>query len=484
MLFNSYIFILLFFPFALIGYYGLNRLKYPAYAKLFLIALSVLFCAYHHPFFALVLIGSVVINYILAGCMIKGGKPSKAFLAAGIIFNLALLFVFKYLGFAFETINGITGSSLTAPSILMPLGISYYTFSQISYLADLYKGDIKKDTLTGHLLFVAFFPKLAAGPIVRHSDLSFQFEDAERRKPNQDYIAKGICRFSTGLAKKVLLADTISAAVDYGYSNIGALSSAECVIVAVLYSLQLYFDFSGYCDMAIGIANCLHIDLPENFDVPYFASSITEFWKKWHITLTGFLTRYIYIPLGGNRKGKSRTLINILIVYLISGFWHGADWSFVIWGMMHGIACCLYRVSGSLWDRLPKCIKIPCTFVYVTIAWIFFRAESTADAFEFIRRMFTAGGSASVSELIHKFDVLELAYIEDHVGVLKNLCMSFPYLNMIVILLVCLLVLVIEKIFAGRKRTFSAASAIICSVLLIWSIISLSGVSVFLYFNF
>ena len=483
MLFNSYIFILLFFPFALIGRYGLNRLKNPIYAKFFLIAISVLFCAYYHPSFALVLIGSVAVNYVLAGLMVKGDKPSKTFLVAGIVFDLALLFVFKYLGFAVGTINGITGSSLVAPSILMPLGISYYTFGQISYLVDLYKGDIKKDSLTGHLLFISFFPKLAAGPIVRHLDLMPQFDDPARRKPDQDYIAKGIYRFSTGLAKKVLLADTISAAVDYGYSNIGALSSVECVIVAVLYSFQLYFDFSGYCDMAIGIANCLHIDLPENFDVPYFASSITEFWKKWHITLTGFLTKYIYIPLGGNRKGKSRTLLNIMIVYLISGFWHGADWSFVIWGIMHGIACCLYRVAGGLWDKLPKFIKVPCTFIYVTIAWIFFRAESTKDAFEFIRRMFTAGGTFG-TELAHKFDVLELTYIEDHVGALRNLCAGFPYLNMIVIMLVCISVLVIEKLLAGRKKSFSAVSAIICSVLLIWSIISLSGVSVFLYFNF
>ncbi len=282
----------------------------------------------------------------------------------------------------------------------------------------------------------------------------------------------------------MLFADTISKTVSYGYSNISTLNLSEAWIVAILYSMQLYFDFSGYCDMAIGVANCFHLDLPENFKNPYFADSISEFWKRWHITLTNFLTKYVYIPLGGNRKGKSRTLLNILIVYLISGIWHGADWSFVFWGVLHGIACCFHRICGNIWGKIPEFLRIIGTFIYVTIAWVFFRADSMGDALSFIRVMFWGKAGGVSGEFLKSFDVLELVYIEDHVGVLNRLVSGCPTINMIIILMISTLALVMEGTFAKKAFKPTFFTGVACFVFLLWSVLSLSGVSVFLYFNF
>jgi len=484
MLFNSYIFILVFLPAALLGFFGLVRFKRWELAGLFVTGLSLWFCAYFDPYFALILTGSILINHLFVRLMDRYGEHRKAFLVTGIIFNVLLLFCFKYIDFTIGTVNVLTGSSIPLSGIVMPLGISFYTFQQIAYLVDYHNGEVRDHSLRKYFFFVSFFPKLASGPIVRHSELMPQLSDRSRLCFDHAYFSKGIYRFSVGLAKKVLLADTLSKAVDHGYSAIGTLSSAESWLVALLYSLQLYFDFSGYCDMALGIANCFHLDLPENFNLPYFADSITDFWKRWHITLTGFLTRYVYIPLGGNRKGKLRTFVNILIVYLISGLWHGADWSFVMWGVLHGAACCLHRLWGGLWNRLPAFIKIPVTFIYVTICWVFFRAKDLGDAFLLLGRMFGRIHGGISSGLTECFDILELTYLEDHIGLFGSICQRGPSLNMIVIILAAVSAVVIEKLFSGKEFRPTAGRAVIAVILLSWSVLSLSGVSVFLYFNF
>lgn len=484
MVFNSYIFILLFLPVTLIGYYGLMRFKKGDAARLFLTAVSLVFYAYFRPVYLPVLIGSICVNYFFASFIDKREKNKKAFLITGIVFNILLLFVFKYLDFTIGTINAVSGSSISAPGIMMPLGISFFMFQQIAYLVDVFRGDIQNCSFGRYTLFVSFFPKLASGPIAASSDLIPQFSDDGRKAFDRAYFSKGICRFSVGLAKKVLLADTLSKAVDHGFGHISNLTSAEGWVTAILYSLQLYFDFSGYCDMAVGIANCLHIDLPENFSLPYFADSVSDFWKRWHITLTGFLTKYVYIPLGGNRKGKARTLLNIMIVYLISGIWHGADWSFVLWGVLHGLACCLHRTWAGLWEKIPRFIRVFVTFIYVTIAWVFFRAGSIREALSFIGVMF--GGKAGLfsHEFLASFDVLELTYTESHIGFLGRISDAFPALNMTVIIAVSVTALIIEKILAGRKFRPSLLNAVICVLLLVWCVLSFSGVSVFLYFNF
>ena len=484
MLFNSYIFILLFFPLTLAGYYGFNRVGRYKVAKVFLVVMSLWFYAYFHLSYLPLILGSIMINYLL-GKMIRShlGKK-KAFLASGISFNILLLFVFKYLGFTLRNINDLFDISVAIPAILMPLGISFYTFQQISYLVDASRNEVPEHSFTDYFLFVSFFPQLVAGPIVKHSEMIPQFCDGKRKVFDDEYFAKGLYRFSKGLAKKVLLADTLSHAVDYGYINVNVISGPEAWITAIMYSFQLYFDFSGYCDMACGIANCFHIDLPENFNNPYFASSISDFWKRWHITLTSFLTKYVYIPLGGNRKGKVRTYLNIMIVYLVSGIWHGADWSFVLWGMMHGVALCFYRLCGKAWDKMPEFIRVFLTFIFVSIAWVFFRAESISEALCFVKAMILPGGTHFTPAFIEKFDVLELTYIEDHVGMLRRLTESYPLINMIVILLACVTVLGLEKRNSKKEFKPCLRNAMLCTILLVWSILSLSGVSDFLYFNF
>ena len=484
MLFNSYIFILLFFPLALACYYGLNRFRHFELSKIFLVVMSLWFYAYFHPSYIFIILSSICVNYLFSKLMRYKPGMKRFFLVSGIVFNIALLFVFKYLGFTVSIINGAFDLSVAIPAILMPLGISFYTFQQISYLIDSSRNEVVKHSFTDYCLFVSFFPQLVAGPIVKQADMIPQFADATRKTFDDSYFAKGIFRFSKGLAKKVLLADTLSAAVDYGYMHVVTMSTFESWIVAVMYSLQLYFDFSGYCDMACGIANCFHIDLPENFNIPYFATSISDFWKRWHITLTSFLTKYVYIPLGGNRKGRARTLINILIVYLLSGIWHGADWSFIVWGMMHGIALCLYRLFGKSWDKLPAFIKVFFTFIFVTVAWVFFRAEDLSQAFGFLKVMFSARGASLSTVFLEEFNVIELTYIEDHIHAPGAFSGLFPMINMLIISVVCLLVLFSEKRSAGKKFVPTGKNAILCTVLIVWSVISFSGVSEFLYFNF
>ena len=484
MLFNSYIFILLFFPLTLAGYYGINKAGHGELSKWFLSLMSLWFYAYFHPAYLLLILGSITINFLLGRLIYSSETKKKVFLLLGITCNILLLFIFKYLGFTLRNINNIFDISVVIPTILMPLGISFYTFQQISYLVDASKGETSKYSFREYFLFVSFFPQLVAGPIVKHSEIIPQFCDRGRRSFDHGYFAKGLYRFSKGLAKKVLLADSLSLAVDYGYSHLSTLGALEAWFIAVLYSFQLYFDFSGYCDMACGIANCFHIDLPENFNVPYFAMSISDFWKRWHITLTSFLTNYVYIPLGGNRKGKVRTYLNIMMVYLVSGIWHGADWSFVLWGVMHGVALCLYRIFRKVWDKLPVFFRVLSTFIFVTIAWVFFRAESIVDALCYLKAMIPHGRQQFGLEFLKRFDLLELTYIEDHISILKRFESGFPAVNMVIVFIACLVVLGIEKKNSGKEFRPCLKNALFCVLFLVWSIVSLSGVSEFLYFNF
>lgn len=381
MLFNSYIFILFFLPVTLCLYYGLNHLGREKTAKVALIAMSLWFYAYFHIGYLAVILLSILVNYGISRALLKTESPlgRKAFLWFGILGNLAVIFYFKYFNFFLENMNGLLHTSFVLKRILMPLGISFFTFQQISYLVDSYRGETKRYGLVDYALFVTFFPQLVAGPIVTHEEMMPQFLDPGRKRFSQEWLAKGLYLFSVGLAKKVLLADTLGKGADWGFSNPDALSAASTFVLSLLYVFQLYYDFSGYCDMACGIACMFHIDLPTNFNSPYQALSIGDFWKRWHMSLTRFLRKYIYFPLGGNRKGKIRMWLNILLVYLISGIWHGANWTFILWGGMHGIAQILYRIFGRLWGRLPKLFSWACTFLFVDMTFMLFRAASLRD---------------------------------------------------------------------------------------------------------
>ena len=328
MLFNSYIFIFLFLPVTLIGYYIINHLNLYRVANVFLIAMSLWFYGYFNQSYLIIISGSIIANFLISkglGRLVQNTIFKKIILIIGLLANVAVIFYFKYFDFFLENVNIIFDKSFELKNIVLPLGISFFTFQQLSYLVDSYKGETRNYSFDEYALFVSFFPQLIAGPIVLHHEIIPQFKQQKKRHLLPQNFSKGMYIFAIGLFKKVIIADTFGRAVSYGFGTIETLSSMEALVVSLSYTFQLFFDFSGYCDMAMGIGYMFNIELPQNFNSPYKATSITDFWGRWHMTLTRFLTTYIYIPLGGNRKGKIRTYINIMIVFLVSGIWHGAN---------------------------------------------------------------------------------------------------------------------------------------------------------------
>ena len=485
MLFNSYIFILCFLPIVMMGYYGCNHWKKEELAKWFLIIASLLFYGYFDVRYLPVILASICFNYGFSRILLKKNeKYKRPILGAGIACNVGLLFYIKYWNFFLGNVNVIFGSSLEMKQLLLPLGISFFTFQQIAYLVDSYRGETAEYSFTDYALFVTFFPKLSMGPIVLHHQLMPEFHKKENKVLNQTRLSLGIWWFAVGLAKKVLMADTLAKGVDFAYANVEVMSSLDVVVAAILYTLQIYFDFSGYCDMACGIGEMFQISLPRNFDSPYKATSITEFWNRWHMTLSGFLQKYIYFPLGGSRKGMVRSIVNILIVFLVSGIWHGAAWTFIAWGLLHGVARVLHKIFQKSWDRFPKVIRWFVTFVFLNVTWIFFRAESLTQAEILLKKVFTSFSWKFHSGLMQQFDVLEFTYIEEHVAPLMNLVKTYPQIHLLIVMLIGLFVALVPKNLYEKEFKPGMGNALASVVLLVWCILSFSGVSTFLYFNF
>lgn len=483
MLFNSYMFLLFFFPVTWFTYFFLNRYHKETLAKIALLGFSFWFYGYYLLEYLGILICSIVLNFSFTRGMKKFCSRRRMFLLLGLFTNVGILFWFKYFNFFINNVNTICKTTFSDLHIIMPLGISFFTFQQISYIVDSYKEDLDYSFLD-YALYVSFFPQLIAGPIVLHSELIPQFREESRKRVDFTYLAEGLYRFSKGLAKKVLLADTIAGAVDWGYNHYELLTGPNLVLLAVFYSFQLYFDFSGYCDMACGIAKCFHLDLPENFNSPFKADSISDLWRRWHMTLGRFLTTYIYIPLGGSRKGLVRTCINTLIVFLVSGIWHGANWTFVVWGLMHGIGLVLYRVFAKIWDKLYKPIKVAATYGFFCLSFIFFRADSLKTATTIIRRIFT-DMTWSLQENFYKaFDVVDVTYIEEHIPVLRGVLERYPATNMWLLLMLSFFICFFTKNSIERKNPITVKSAVWASALFCWSVTSLAKVATFLYFNF
>ena len=486
MLFNSYIFVLFFLPLALIFYFGLNHLGRQTIAKLVLTGMSLWFYAYFHISYLFLIIGSVLFNFVCSKLLLRqwGSGIRKGLLTFGILANGGVIFYFKYFNFFIDNVNLLLKSGFAVGEILMPLGISFFTFQQISYLVDSYRGETKEYGFIDYALFVTFFPQLVAGPIVLHQEMIPQFNDPVRKKLNQDKLARGIWMFSIGLFKKVMLADVLGQGVEWGFDAVSVLTGPEVLIVSLLYTLQLYFDFSGYCDMACGIANMFHLDLPVNFLSPYKSASIEEFWGRWHITLGRFLRKYVYFPLGGSRKGTIRTFFNIIIVFLVSGIWHGAAWTFIIWGLLHGAGSILYRCFRSVWDRFPLFLRRAGTFVFLQLTWILFRADSLSDAAIMYSKLFRPWEFRVSGELLGSFDLLEFTYIEDHVSFLNGVAAQYPWGHMMIVIVLGMLLIFLPKNCQEKKFVPTVKNAVGSMVLLIWSLLSFSGLSVFLYFNF
>jgi D-alanyl-lipoteichoic acid acyltransferase DltB (MBOAT superfamily) len=289
--------------------------------------------------------------------------------------------------FFIANVNAMFHTAWDPLGLVLPIGISFYTFTQIAYLVDAYQGEVRENSLLNYSLFVSFFPQLIAGPILHHREMMPQFVDPANRRVNSRNIALGITIFVAGLVKKVVIADTLAPIANYGFDEATALTLAEGWMTSLAYTFQLYFDFSGYTDMAIGAALLFNIKLPFNFDSPYKSLNIQVFWRRWHMTLGRFLMRYVYIPLGGNRRGRMRTYINLIATFLIGGFWHGAGWTFIFWGLLHGMALVIHRIWQTLNIQMPRLLAWLLTFLFVNASWVFFRAKEWEDALKVLRGM-------------------------------------------------------------------------------------------------
>lgn len=395
MLFHSPSFIFIFLPISLLGYYLLGSVR-KTFSILWLALVSLFFYGYWNANYVPLILASILVNYscgvqiisVTARGAVNAGKFIRNF---AIFFNLALLVYFKYLMFGLAQVDILFNAGFSVPNITLPIGISFYTFTQIAYLVDCSRGVAHENKFLNYLLFVSYFPHLVAGPILHHAEMMPQFKGANARI-NWDNLARGITFFSFGIFKKVVVADSLTRFVDPVFAIHGGVPApADAWIAAISYTLQLYYDFSGYSDMAIGLSLMFNIQLPVNFDSPYKSKSIIEFWRRWHMTLSRFLRDYLYFGLGGNRKGVVRRYINLIITMLLGGLWHGANWTFVIWGALHGF----YLVVNHLWRALPVAKKLPVptavkvalTFISVVVAWVFFRASDIQNALQILHAM-------------------------------------------------------------------------------------------------
>ncbi len=483
MLFNSYIFILLFLGLCIIGYFGLNYFKKYNLAMVFLLGMSLWFYGYNNINYLWILIFSVLVNYGFYLLLNKTEKKvKKALMIAGVSVNVGVLLYFKYMDFFIGNINGIFKTDIAFLRIALPLGISFFTFQQISFIVDAYRNEIPKYNFLHYACFVTYFPQLIAGPIVTHDELVPQFMDLSKKKFNSESFARGIYLFTLGLAKKVLIADTFGRMVSYGYDTYEYLNTPTAIVVILAYTIQIYFDFSGYCDMAIGLGKMMNFELPLNFNSPYKALTITEFWDRWHMTLTRFFTKYIYIPLGGSRKGEVRTCINVMIVFLISGFWHGASWNFVFWGVIHGIFNVITRVFKKFFDKLHPALNWLITFTFVNVTWVFFRAETFTQALTILRKAVSFDFTGFDQTFITKIESPELVELMDILSIRQ----IYPPIIFVGWVVVALILMLGSRNAYEKTKTFkpNVITFIVTLFLLVWSVFSLEGISEFLYFNF
>jgi alginate O-acetyltransferase complex protein AlgI len=407
MLFNSYAFILAFLPITVLVYHALRRIAFDRAAIGWLVLASLFFYGWWNPVYLLLLVSLIVVNFAAVWWLIglRNGRPQARglALAVGVAGNLAVLAYFKYADFAAANIHAVIGIVPLLAPIVLPLGISFFTFQKIALLADTYQGKVPRLNFLDYALFVTFFPQLIAGPIVHHSEVMPQFH--RRGRVGADSIALGVAIFTIGLAKKVLLADAIAvyATPQFDAAAAGdALSAVAAWTAALAYTLQLYFDFSGYSDMAVGAALLFGIRLPLNFASPYKAENIIEFWRRWHMTLSRFLRDYLYIPLGGNRRGTTRRYVNLLITMVLGGIWHGAGWTFMIWGLLHGLFLvinhgwrALRRRVGGRFARPHAGARVAgrgLTFLLVVLAWTIFRADGVHSAAAMVTAMVGRNG--------------------------------------------------------------------------------------------
>lgn len=397
MLFNSPQFIFVFLPLVFLIWIFLNKISHAVVAKAWLVISSLFFYSYWSEKYLVILICSLLVNYTFGRVLLNVKKLRnknyrKLALCFGVLFNVLLLGYYKYFNFIIGSVNELSSLSINVEHIILPLAISFFTFQQIAYLVDAYNLKCEEYDFLSYCLFVTFFPQLIAGPIVHHKEIMPQFSSETGRKINLKNITLGICIFGIGLFKKVIIADQFATWANQGFDNVSAMHMQDAWLASLSFTFQLYYDFSGYADMAIGAALLFNIRLPINFDSPYKARNIQDFWRRWHITLSRWLKDYIYIPLGGSKCSKLLNLRNLFLTAFISGIWHGAGWTFIIWGSLHGGAMIVHRLWASTGFKLNKYLSWFITFNFVNISWVFFRSNTVEDAKEFLWTMFGGKG--------------------------------------------------------------------------------------------
>ncbi len=485
MLFNSYQFIFLFLPIMFFGYFYLTSKRLILGSKVWLVGGSLFFYSYWNVIYLPLILLSIFVNYAVGSSFGKEYRVNKkTVLTLGILFNIALLGYFKYTDFFLDNWNGIFGSNIPLPHIILPLGISFFTFTQIAYLVDAYKGEVREYDLLRYMLFVTFFPHLLAGPILHHKEMMPQFASRWNWAIRWRHVAMGLFLFPIGLFKKVVIADTFAVWATNGFDNAEILTFFEAWATSLSYTFQLYFDFSGYTDMAIGASLMFNIKLPINFNSPYKALNIQDFWRRWHITLSRFLRDYVYIPLGGNRNGKYRNYLNLFAVFLIGGLWHGASWMFVIWGAMHGAAIVIHRVWQDLGFRMWKWLAWLITFNFINITWVFFRAKDMESAEKVLSGM-VGGRGINIPKALYE----KLSFLQNNKIIKINFGSMFDGVGNKYILLYLLATLIFLIYYKnsnelGIRFHPNNQIVLIFSLITAFVLVSINKPTTFLYFNF
>jgi len=455
-------------------------------AKGFLVFASLFFYSWWNIAYLPLILVSMLFNYVMGRQLStytshKKCCSKKALLTIGIIFNLGLLGYFKYSDFFITNFNTVFGTEIPLLHLLLPLAISFYTFQQIAYLVDSYRSETKEYDFLNYALFVTFFPQLIAGPIVHHAEMMPQFANVRNKIRNYHNIALGLFIFSMGLFKKVAIADTFAVWATQGFDVAEKLDMVQGWITSLSYTFQLYFDFSGYTDMAIGIALLFNIKLPINFNSPYKATSIQDFWRRWHMTLSRFLKDYLYIPLGGNRKGEPRTYFNLFITFLLGGIWHGAGWTFVLWGALHGLALIIHRFWQKLGFSMHTLLAWFITFNFLNITWVFFRAKNFEDALKVLHSMFF-GTLTLPTPIESKLSFLKQWGVQFGGGWLEQVKKD-PKIA-IWLILGFVVVLAFKNSMQLRDKFKPTVFYMITTILFFMSILILYRKSEFIYFNF
>lgn len=488
MLFNSFEYLLVFLPLTVFGYFLLSGRSALA-GKYWLVAASLFFYGWWSLSYLWLILGSMLFNYGMARALLRwSGRHAGLLLGFAIAANLVLLGYYKYADFFLANVNQLTGDDIPLLHLALPLGISFFTFTQIAFLVDVRRGIAREYSLPHYFLFVTYFPHLIAGPILHHKEMMPQFASAAARMIDWKNIHAGLIILTIGLLKKVLLADSLAVAANDGFSSATPLLFHDAWITSLSYSLQLYFDFSGYCDMAIGASLIFNIRLPENFNSPYKATNIRDFWQRWHMTLSRWLRDYLYIPLGGNRHGVWRGYVALLVTFILGGLWHGPSWTFVVWGILHGGAAVLHRVWQHSGYKIPVFPAWLLTFLFVNIAWVFFRADNLASAIAILKGMAGLNGFPDHAKVMS----LARSVLDD--GLLNpfNETGFFPARKFLMLLPCLLLVWLMPNAHAisqsaylheRRLRTAAFGGAFIGAALF-YTLFMTSGMTRFIYFYF